>query len=368
MRMKKILILAAMVAMTAACSHNYEVNPVSKNGGAIGFGSYTETLTRAEARVQGTNTFLEGDTFAVYGSKKKGSDAPQAVFNNVVVTLGASTWDYENHRFWDTNVDSYTFYAVSPSTVNSNETAALNTTTGRVDASTAISFDGNNNDILVADSITVAKGSSPYFNNYHTVDLQFNHIASLFDLYVRKSANIGAAKVTIDSVKLVNIDATGTFEVNNYSTSNHPAVTWTVDGGAAKANYTNASGVYAHPAAMPDSIVADAAGNLILDSLIVMPQTFRNDANIQQVQISYKITPNGGDTMVFKDVPCELYKFDNNHTGDNPHDTNEGTKIASWDPGKHYTFYITIDANAIMFTASITDWTLGTTGYYYLMN
>lgn len=366
--MKKILILATVVAMCAACSHTYEVNPVSKDGGKISFGSYTETLTRAEARVQGTNTFLEGDTFAVYGSKKKGSDAPLTVFNNVVVTLGASGWDYDEHRFWDTNVDSYTFYAVSPSTVSSTETAALNTATGVVAASTSITFSGKNNDILVADSVTVAKGDSPYFNNYHTVDLQFNHIASLVDVKVRKSTNVGAAKVTITGVKLVNIDATGTFAVNNYNTSNHPAVAWTVDGGAAKAEYTNASGVYSHPASLPDSIPATAAGASVIDSLIVMPQTFRNDANIQELQISYTIIPVGGDTMTFTNVPCKLYDFDDDHTGDTPADTNVGTRIASWDPGKHYTFYVTIDVNAIMFTAAITDWTLGTTGYYYLMN
>ena len=369
MRMKKILILAATVAMCAACSHTYEINPVSKDGGKIGFGSYTETLTRAEARVQGTNTFLEGDTFAVYGSKKKAATVSE-VFNNVVVTRGASAWDYENHRFWDTGVDSYTFYAVSPSKVGATptETAALNTTTGLVAASTSITFAGNNSDILVADSLTIAKGDNN-FNNYHTVDLSFNHIASLVDIKVRKSANVGAAKVTITDVKLINIDATGTFAVNNYSTSNHPAVVWTADGLAAKAEYSNASGVYGQPASLPDSIPATVAGASVIDSLIVMPQTFANGTDVQKLQISYTITPVGGDTMTFTDVECKLYDFDDDHTGDTPADVNVGTKIASWAPGKHYVFYVTIDVNAIMFTASINDWDPTTiNGYYYLMN
>ena len=104
MRMKKLMILAAVAAIAAtACTKTFEVEPTPAN--AIGFGSWANTLTKAEARVQGTNTFLAGDTFAVYGYKDKTSSAPVTIFDDVVVTASGDpiSWDYTNHKFWDTN-------------------------------------------------------------------------------------------------------------------------------------------------------------------------------------------------------------------------------------------------------------------------
>jgi hypothetical protein len=47
-------------------------------------------------------------------------------------------------------------------------------------------------------------------------------------------------------------------------------------------------------------------------------------------------------------------------------DAQDDTKIGSWEPGKHYTLYITIGAHAITFSATITDWT-AVSGYNYLV-
>ena len=129
MRMKKTLILVAALALSAACSHNYEVTPSDTKGGEIGFGTYAESLTR---RTQGTNTFVTNDDFAVYGSKTV-SGSPVDVFTGDVVDYDHTTsgvWDYTPHRFWDLNATAYTFFAFSPSTVKTGATTTTTATNG----------------------------------------------------------------------------------------------------------------------------------------------------------------------------------------------------------------------------------------------
>lgn len=368
MRMKKILILAATVALSAACSHNFEVNPVSKDGGQIGFGSWAESLTKA--RVQGSNTWTNGDDFAVYGFKDKTTPAPSTVFahdgtNDVVVSYDGSKWDYDHHRFWDVNYDSYTFYAVSPASIGVNATA-LNPQTG-VMTSASITFAGNDNDILVADEKTVNKTDGEnYFNGYGTVPLVFNHVASLFDLKVKKHADIGDAVVAITSITLSNMDVTGTFNVSGYTATTFkdasgtaPVVAWTP---TATGSYTNTSGVTS-VATLPTDVTDDAAGDFLINTLIAMPQTLRTSGDAKQtVTISYTITPANGDTMTYENKSFDLEAFDDADDTDN-----DDTHISSWIPGKHYTYFITINAHAIMFSATINDWTTQS-GYHYLVN
>ena len=378
MRMKKFLILAATVALSAACSHNYEVTPVVKDAGQIAFGSWADNLTRTEARVQGSNDWGAGDTFAVYGVKTDTDPDPDTtitVFDDVVVTASGSpvTWDYENHRFWDLNCESYTFYAISPSAVGT--AATVTPATGEI-TSASITFAGNDNDILVADKKVVLKGSDPYFNNFGTVPLTFNHIASLFDLIVKKTNTI-TATVAVTSVSLTNMDATGTFSVSDaYNSTAYngasglaPVVTWNVPT-QGTGTYTNASGV-GGTVTLPSNVTGvatindstKAAGDTLIRKLVIMPQTLRHDANIQTLNITYTIQPTGGD-LTTNTVAIPLYDFDISH------DTaNDGTAVDTHKflTGKHYTFYVTLDAHAIMFTATINDWT-AQPGYYYLMN
>ena len=89
------------------------------------------------------------------------------------------------------------------------------------------------------------------------------------------------------------------------------------------------------------------------------------------ITISYKITTGEGatkDEITFTDKSFFFGEFDK--TDPDPTDkANTDPRISAWMPGVHYTYYITINANAITFTASIDSWdTTDATGHYYLIN
>ncbi len=340
MRMKKLLIIAAAALLAAACAKTYEVKETSLP--EIGFTSWANTLTKA--RTAGSSTFANGDNFNVYGFKTI-SAANTTVFDGDVVSYDGTDWTYSGLRFWDPNATSYTFYAVSPSGMLANADAESGEFT-----SNSITFAGNDNDVLVADKKVI-----PQANFGDEVELSFNHIASLVDFKVKKHSEIAAATVAVTSFQISNIDNVGTFSVNDAYTSNHPVVTWNP---TARGAYSNTSGVTS-VATLPSNIGTDGS-DFLINHLVAMPQTFRTDSNIQTVTIEYSIT-SGGDTIA-NTATFNLKTFDNVDDKDN-----EDTLIGGWEGGKHYTFYITINANAIVFTASITDWVTPNNGYHYLV-
>ena len=373
-----ILIVAAVALATVSCSRNYDVNPAGE-GAEIGFGTWAENLTKA--RVQGSNTFTNGDDFAVYGYKEVTSPASKTtVFDDVVVsTTDGTTWTYSPTRYWDKNADQYVFYAISPSSVGT--AATVNPQTGEI-TSTGITFSGKNSDILVADKETVVKA------NYNKqVELDFNHVASLVDFKVSKASTLKDAVVKVTAFTLSNIEDAGEMSVNDaynasvYNGTTGPVVTWSSTG---KGSYTPASAVNAvtlpQTIAEDDAFVADPAAapaegksTMIVNNLIVKPQAFtvptdaeRADpataATAQKLTITYTIEVTGGGVNEYTST-IFLYDFD--MANDKVQDAS--TFLGGWLTGKHYTFYITLDSNPITFSAKVNEWTVGT-GYHYLLN
>jgi len=349
-----IFIVAAVAIATISCSRTYDVTPVSES--QIGFGSWTEHLTK---RAQGGNTFVSGDDFAVYGSKVNGSTT-NTVFDDVVVTYDGSAWDYVTAsvpaRFWDPSATSYTFYAISPASVGTAATVAPQT--GVVTTSASITFAGNDSDVLVANEKLVVKTGSPAAYPTTDVEIKFNHIASLVDFKVKKHADLGNSTVAVSAFSISNIDNTGTFAVSDYADAAPygPVVAWTA---TARDSYDNGDGLT--PVTLPIANVG-TTGDFLINNLIVMPQSFRTDSNIQTVNIEYTITDEASNVSTY-DTSFNLKLFDNVDDKDNA-----DTIITSWEPGKHYTFYITINANKINFTGAITPWTVADAGYNYLIN
>lgn len=375
-----IFFIAAALLAAVSCSKIYDATPVTQEQ-TIGFGTWTETLTKAitDPRTAGTNTFGVGDSFAAYGYKEA-SSTKTTVFDDVAVEMTATspaTWTYTPPRYWDMNADRYVFYAISPSSVGTGGT--VDPQTGEI-TSASIVFSGKNNDILVADKKTVAKA------NFNTdVILDFNHAASLVDFKVAKAPSLKDATVTVTAFTLGNIQTTGVMSVNDaynstvYGGSTGPVVTWSSTN---TGSYTTTDGVTS--VTLPQAIAEDDAfpvpaepgdgkSTFIINNLVVKPQSFteptaaeRTDpasaATAQKLTITYTIEVTNGGTNTYTST---LFLYDFDIVNDKAQDD---TAVASWDTGKHYVFYITLDSNPIVFGATINDWTAGTAGYHYLVN
>lgn len=384
MRMKQLMILAAVAAIAAtACTRTFEVEP-TQHDSPIGFNTWANTLTKAHDPGNTTN-FAIGDDFNVYGTKlMPGQPATsQDVFNGTRVEKTADApseiWTYSPLRFWDPSATSYTFYAVAPAGLLDGTNASA--TTAGAFTSEPIEFLGGDTqktdikDILVAAKTTVTTFNSP-------VNLPFYHIASLVDLKVQKVNALELAgenatkyiKVAVSSISLTNIDGNGHFTISSYGASSPYAPvtstsTWTEETSASKKTYNNTSGY--ETVTLPTDVITIGAGDpdALISKLVVMPQTFRtaetDHSSDQTVNISYSIEvcEGGNSTTTNYSASFDLKEFD----GAQDFSNTEATYIPSWLPGKHYTYIITIGANAISFTASIENWTTDT-GYHYLIN
>ena len=402
--MKRYILMALAVALTAvSCSRTYEVN--HSQGVPVGFTSWNDVMTKGRAVGETGNSFSAGDKFYVYGSKYV-STTPTTVFDGVTVsTTDGTTWTYSPTRFWDSNTDSYVFYAVSPSEdvavadlISAHDVAAGTMT------STVRTFSGSNEDILVAGKKEVAKA------NYGTdVALLFHHVGALFDLKVRlgdglanadKTANKTGVAVNITGVSLTNIKYKGSFSVTGYDGSNKPIINtganaglWAVGEAPNTTTYTEMSSVSPKANAIDNTnkfpvTVGQASTPLFLiENLMVMPQAFTSstnaiaagvatglatDNNSQQLAISYEITTDAGGTNEQTTSYTKYYdltlfdKTDYPAGVDSGTDYNAGTKVSGWLAGVHYTYIITIDANAITFTATMDNWATDG-GYYYII-
>lgn len=361
--MKRYIFLVVAVALaTVSCSKTYDTNKNAGEGMPISLRSWTNNLTRA--REIGTNTFASGDSIFVYSYTSEN----QTPFEGTGVGFDGTNWTYSPLRFWDRNNDWYQFYAVSfeEGTALSDIIASYDVTDGTFQSKT-IAMQGNNNDILVADSVKVMKKD---FGKQ--VALNFRHINALFDLKVRKGAGIGDNGILkITAVSIENIDNLGTFAVNGYN-ADSALVAWTATGQGA---YTDASGLKAVTTISSAAEITNAGNQYLIDSLVVMPQTF--EAAKQQLKISYTITTGAGTPKeqinTFTDKTYDLILFDvTDYDTDDDQSTdgnqyNDATNVTGWVGGVHYIYIITIDAEAINFTASIKPW--GTdNGYYYILN
>lgn len=379
MRMKKQLVLAALVAIAAtACTKTFQVAPVTE-GPAIDFGTWANTLTKAPR----TNTFADDETFRVYGTKTTPTVTQGIVFNGDVVTysVDASAWSYSPIRFWDPTATNYTFFAVMPSSVSlAVESTAGDYPKSGIFSSDEIIFDApttEDQDILVASKKEISSIT------YNDVQLDFNHIASLIDVYVKKDAALPVdATLKITDAELRNINIKGTFEVKSYSPStNVPIIGTTVWGWVPD----DASTTGTYSAGNPLNIVVtnktaydassgaangttDASGGDVtvpggLQSLfkdyVLMPQNLEEQVLYIAYDIITQVSPEVK-TSYTKEIP--IASFVTTDDKDNP-DPEAGT---SWNPGTHYIYTLTIGANAIAFTASVNAWS-EVSGYKYLV-
>lgn len=355
MRMKKIMFFAVAAIALVACSKTFDSGKTAPEGAAISLGTWADVMTRGTK-----SAFAANDEFDVFGSKWSSTTDSTSVFEGVDVKYDGTKWSYSPLRYWDPSFDNYTFYAVWPKDQLASGTYAKN---GKF-VTNDITFDGADEPILVAQKKDVAKTS---YNQ--PVPLVFKHVSSLVDFKVKKHDDIVKSKLVVTSFTLSNIRTKGTFTVASYDGSKNPVGTAGVGGWAPDATPTVASftkdsgaGVATLPTLIADKGNTTTDAGALIDSLIVMPQAFATGSGAQTFTIAYKLTDESGTENTYTPDPVELGKFDSTNDGDNT-----ATFIASWLPGYHYTYYITINANAITFTASIDNTWATADGFNYLV-
>lgn len=358
MRMKKILFIAAVALAAAACSKTFDTNPAASQK-AIGFGSWSETMTKGY-----TNTWTNGDAFKVYGAKfLTASAAATSVFTGETVSYDGSSWGYTDTKYWDLTAVKYAFYAFMPA--NQLETGAVDGTF----TSKEITFanpTANTEDILVASEYVRERNASGQLPTT-VVPISFNHMASMVDVKVKKDASLGTATVKIKDATLAGIVNKGTLTVTGYAAADPfaPTATWTA--AASTADYVSTSATAASNLTVTAATTYNASGvagtttpdaNSLFANYVLLPQTLNAG---QKLVISYTISADGATEAVYDNVEVDLNTFVN---ADNT--TNAGTTIGEWVKGTHYTYYITIGANAITFNASVEDWAT-VNAYKYLV-
>jgi hypothetical protein len=135
---------------------------------------------------------------------------------------------------------------------------------------------------------------------------------------------------------------------------------------AATAPYINTTGV----SLAIDAGVGKAYAANLLTNLVLMPQTLATNSG-PKITISYTITTGTGDavqTTTYADKEFYFGQFDSSDPDPSDKD-NTDPRVSAWMPGVHYVYYITINANAITFSASIANWAdPAVSAHYYLVN
>jgi hypothetical protein len=358
MRMKKIVMIAAVVIAAAACSKTFDTNLATEK--AVGFSSWNDVMTKADK-----SAFEIGEKFEVFGYKHNGATDANTVFNAVEVEkTGASEWTYSPIRFWDNNFSDYTFFAIYPEDILATGDYAQN---GGF-TTNVLEYDGVNEVTLVAKKKHVEKGTG----YPASVEMVFVHAASKVDIKVKKHNEIVDTKLTVNSIALNNIQEKGRMTVANYDDANggKPSINWA----PASPSQVNDAADAAYKKTTATVLDAgtgnttDTAASLI-NGLIAMPQNFTAGVGAQSITISYTITTGttGFEDSINYETTFEIGKFDS--TDPNPDDKDNTTPfIGAWEAGVHYTYYITINANnKITFTASIEDWAEPVTGHHYII-
>ncbi len=362
MRMKKIILIAAVAIAAAACSKTFETNLATEK--AIGFSTWNETMTKASK-----DAFAANDVIEVFGHKGTGASAVNVFEAQEVTKQSNDTWKYSPLRFWDTHFDSYTFYGVYPKDVLAAGSYAADGkfVTGN------ITFDGVNEKLLVAQENTVAKAA------YGEVPLLFKHTNSLIDIKVKKHSDITDAKVVVNSIAISGIKVSGTYEVASYTddADKNPvgATVSTVAGlGWTPGSDVNDATATPYKKATATTLTYGAGVGVanaldLIQSLVVMPQAFTATAG-PAITIDYSIisgSDTDGDLETINYTPAPFYIGAFDISDPDPDKLNDGTKITAWMPGIHYTYYITIDSNVITFSATIDGWDDATNALHYIV-
>ena len=214
------------MTLLAACSTNDEIQAPQQEMSSIDFATYAPTMTRAaeNSSSEAKNELsAHHTTFKVWGNKTVGATSTY-VFNGQEVSYNDSKWTYDPVRYWDKTA-SYNFYAVAPANINwsfSDEKFSLSNFTLQgtsLPVSSNLEPETSFKDVTDVD-LMLAHDIENYYQYGTPVALEFDHILSRFNIGVTANATTAGHTITVDEVKVFNLNMTGDFTENAADVTN----------------------------------------------------------------------------------------------------------------------------------------------------
>lgn len=234
---KQYFMMAIAATMFAACSQNEIVDEVVESTPkAIGFTTYAEGQTRAENSTGNYTWALENHhlNFKVWAYKNVTNTK---VFDDQLVKWNTNSWYYSPLRYWDKAATDYEFYAAAPAkdkagndlvwALNQNTSAhnddfftlvnfglkGVNLSTNSDDTRKDSWIDTSDIDLMIADEKNVPNAKF----TKDPVEFQFNHILSRLNVTLYKDAVLKHEEVTLKSIVVKGLNATGNFNESKKS-------------------------------------------------------------------------------------------------------------------------------------------------------
>jgi hypothetical protein len=331
--MKKSFLLAAIAAIAmSSCSHDEGVdNNTSQK--SIAFGTFVEKATKGTP-VTGTAYPADGQ-FYVMGYQTTGditsAAAPGFMMQNVTHT--GSLYNYFPVRYWPSNGDVVSFYAIHPASLVSSVTPATAVGTGFP----KVSFTVDSDPIKQVDLMMAAVPNQ--LPSASAVNFAFDHKLTKIGFTAKLAADysLNGTYIRVKSIDLINVASTADFEFD-------PAAIAT---NGIKQNASTSFATYSLDAAKHfvnnGSVTSTTAAQLneANSYLLMVPSDYTALTSTAAVKVTYIISYADGTSTEVNTTKklCDLA------TGNN------------WLTGGSISYNLTITLNAVSFSATVTEWT-----------
>lgn len=273
-----------------------------------------------------TNIGFPDSRFIVYGEKKFENDnyAPSMVFDNTVVRYSDGEWVYDGAQYWFPRHE-YSFTALYPIGVGdpsySNSTLSLSYTLPDYYASTT--------DIMAATYRRLCKNAEG--PTAEDIRLEFFHILSRINFKIENDA--AADILTVNEIKLEGVNRTG-----SYAFTPAPLLSGATQTNDYESSWTGISNQGTINAHIDIKIPENETRPLFPDDdmLLMIPQPENNDVILS---ITYTLHDEGMEEDEILTLQAE-------------------TPIGGWNPGKVYTYSLSISeiTKEIQLTVKVNNW------------
>lgn len=358
--------LAAAALMFAACAQFDTVNEVPESEPqAIGFDTYAQLPTRATENNEGTYTDtlkLHHDNFAVWAFKNTSTvpvfGADPTTDPTAGTTVSAEDYSYGPLKYWDKTADNYYFYAAAPVTTTEPKwtlngvtdiatqangyftisnviLAASNfrTTTPNASPTTTFKSADKDKDLMIA---------APNTTKFSEVQLKFIHILSRLNIIVKKDA--AAPAITLNSVKVYNINLKGSFNESIAANTAGSIARWT----------PAATPVTTTPYAYISDLALTTENQYIIESLVIPQNVAFEDLKTDGTTVVAETKPY---LEVIYTITGEQYKAYYNLAATFGKTTGESLPF---NEGWQNTLTITISPASITFAGNVSTWSENT--------